>query len=171
MSLTLAATEAAAASPLHITGADATTGMAALVIAGILIWRTWTPRFRHLLFLVAGAALAGPLLGTYVDKLTRSAPGWLPVWTLGLAATVFLVVELFPHQQHRSQLLTKVKSLHHGGWVKRGQTGGLITHAVAFVYPLLAGTLPGALGRAVPQVANAAAVLPMTLIHSGLGVS
>lgn len=171
MSLTLAATEAAAASPLHINGADATVGTAALVVAGILIWRTWTPKFRHLLFLVAGAALAAPLLGSYMNTLTRSAPDWLPVWALGLAATVFLVVELFPHRQHRSGLISKVKTLHHGDWIKRGQITGLPTHAVAFVYPLLAGTLPGPLGRAVPQVANAIAVLPMTLIHSGLGVS
>jgi len=166
----LAATEAAA-TPIHITGADTATGTAALVLAGILIWRTWTPRFRHLLFLVAGAALAGPLLGSYVSKLTGTAPDWLPVWTFGLVATVFLLVELFPHQQHRSSLMSKVKTLHHGHWVRRGQAEGLTTHAVAFVWPLLAATLPGALGRGAPKVANTLAVMPLTLIHSLLGVS
>ena len=166
----LAATEAAAV-PLHITGADTATGSAALVLAAFLIWRTWMPRLRHLLFLVAGAALAGPLLGSWVTKLTHSGPDWLPVWALGLFATGFLLVELFPHREHRTGLVSKVKTLHHGSWVKRGKVDGISAHAVAFAWPLLATTLPGALGRGAPKVANVAAMLPLSLIHSGLGVA
>jgi hypothetical protein len=158
--------------PLHIPTVGPVTGTAALAVAGILIWRTWVPRIASLFLIIAGAGLGASWLTPYLGHALNSGPHWLTSapWVLGLVASVFLIVELFPTREVRAATLTAVKGLHHGGWTKRRPSATKpAAHAVSFVYTLVAGAIPGTAGHVVSTVVNAATSPLTAALHSSLG--
>lgn len=182
MTTTLAATTQAATVPLSLPDAGGATAAAALVVAGVFMWRGVLPRITALLMLVAGAGLASGWVQHAVTSVVSHISGWIGgitsaafgasiPWLIAFVLAVYLTVELFPTQRLIQNIPATAKRFFSGGITTRTPPTKVGAAVVAFVFPMLGGAIPGETGTAVATVCNAVAAPLSGLLQSAFGIA